>query len=160
MNWCQPETLSSLVVNCCFFFPSSSLAQAFASPIFRRMGGPSGNPYANNRHADVLNEEPTDETAKLRLCEEVKNRAKGSGRVFFLGNKSSFQCGHFFNLQVLFTKVGQPDWIISGGNPSFHTEGSLTRRSDQMIRKKPKPWQLGASKLCMFWCLGFWHQEC
>ena len=41
------------------------------------MGGPSGNPYANNRHADVLNEEPTDETAKLRLCEEVKNRAKG-----------------------------------------------------------------------------------
>ena len=88
MNWCQPETLSSLVVNCCFFFPSSSLAQAFASPDFRRMGGPSGNPYANNRHADVLNEEPTDETAKLRLCEEVKNRAKGSGQVFFLGNKS------------------------------------------------------------------------
>ncbi|CAK9012347.1 Protein STIP1 homolog [Durusdinium trenchii] len=40
--------------------------------------GPSGNPYANNRHADVLNEEPVDEAAKLRLCEEVKNRAKGS----------------------------------------------------------------------------------
>ena len=79
---------------------------------------------------------------------------------FFLGNKSSFQCGHFFNLQFLFTKVGQPDWIFSGGNPSFHTEGFLTRRSDQMTRKKAKPWQLGASKLCMFWCLGFWHQQC
>ena len=41
------------------------------------MGGPSGNPYANNRHADVLNEDPPDEPGKLRLCEEVKNRAKG-----------------------------------------------------------------------------------
>ncbi|CAL1164513.1 unnamed protein product [Cladocopium goreaui] len=42
------------------------------------MGGPSGNPYANNRHADVLNDEPVEEAAKLRLCEEVKNRAKGA----------------------------------------------------------------------------------
>ncbi|CAJ1442495.1 unnamed protein product [Effrenium voratum] len=42
------------------------------------MGGPAGNPYANNRHADVLNEAPQDEPAKLRLCEEVKNRAKGA----------------------------------------------------------------------------------
>ena len=46
---------------------------------FGAMGGPSGNPYANNRHADVLNDEPTDEAAKLRLCDEVKNRAKGRG---------------------------------------------------------------------------------
>eukprot|EP00440_Ansanella_granifera_P050148 gb/GFBE01054351.1/.p1 GENE.gb/GFBE01054351.1/~~gb/GFBE01054351.1/.p1 ORF type:complete len:394 (+),score=144.74 gb/GFBE01054351.1/:1-1182(+) len=42
------------------------------------MAGPTGNPYASNRHADVLNEEPTDEGAKLRLVEEVKNRAKGA----------------------------------------------------------------------------------
>lgn len=42
------------------------------------MAGPTGNPYAGNRHADVLNEEPTDEAAKLRLVEEVKNRAKGA----------------------------------------------------------------------------------
>jgi hypothetical protein len=42
------------------------------------MGGPSGNPYAINRHADVLNDEPVEEAAKLRLCEEVKNRAKGT----------------------------------------------------------------------------------
>jgi len=42
------------------------------------MAGPTGNPYANNRHADVLNEEPTDDAAKLRLVEEVKNRAKGA----------------------------------------------------------------------------------
>mmetsp|Transcript_15336 Transcript_15336/g.23417 ORF Transcript_15336/g.23417 Transcript_15336/m.23417 type:complete len:400 (+) Transcript_15336:94-1293(+) len=40
--------------------------------------GPGSNPYAANRHADVLNEEPTDETAKLRLVEEIKNRAKGA----------------------------------------------------------------------------------
>lgn len=42
------------------------------------MGGPTSNPFAGNRHADVLNEEPADETGKLRLCEEVKNRAKGA----------------------------------------------------------------------------------
>lgn len=42
------------------------------------MAGVSANPYAGNRHADVLNEEPTDEAAKLRLVEEVKNRAKGA----------------------------------------------------------------------------------
>jgi len=42
------------------------------------MAGPTGNPYAGNRHADVLSEEPTDEAAKLRLVEEVKNRAKGA----------------------------------------------------------------------------------
>jgi len=42
------------------------------------MAGPTGNPYASNRHADVLNEEPTDEAAKMRLLEEVKNRAKGA----------------------------------------------------------------------------------
>lgn len=42
------------------------------------MAGPSANPYAGNRHADVLHEEPTDEAAKLRLVEEVKNRAKGA----------------------------------------------------------------------------------
>jgi len=42
------------------------------------MGGPGANPYASNRHADVLNEEPTEEAAKIRLCEEVKNRAKGA----------------------------------------------------------------------------------
>jgi len=41
-------------------------------------GGPTGNPYSSNRHADVLNEEPTEEGAKLRLVEEVKNRAKGA----------------------------------------------------------------------------------
>lgn len=38
----------------------------------------SANPFANNRHADVLNVEPEDDAAKLRLCEEVKNRAKGA----------------------------------------------------------------------------------
>lgn len=42
------------------------------------MNGPSSNPYAGNRHADVLHLEPTDETAKVRLVEEVKNRAKGA----------------------------------------------------------------------------------
>jgi len=42
------------------------------------MAGPTSNPYSSNRHADVLNEEPTDEAAKIRLCEEVKNRAKGA----------------------------------------------------------------------------------
>lgn len=41
-------------------------------------GGPGSNPYAANRHADVLHEEPTDEAAKMRLVEEVKNRAKGA----------------------------------------------------------------------------------
>lgn len=42
------------------------------------MVGMTGNPYAANRHADVLNEEPSDEPAKMRLVEEVKNRAKGA----------------------------------------------------------------------------------
>lgn len=42
------------------------------------MAGPTGNPYASNRHADVLSEEPQDEPQKLRLAEEVKNRAKGA----------------------------------------------------------------------------------
>lgn len=42
------------------------------------MNGPAGNPYASNRHADVLSEHPTDDAGKLRLCEEVKNRAKGA----------------------------------------------------------------------------------
>jgi len=41
-------------------------------------GGPGSNPYAANRHADVLGEEPTDDAAKMRLLEEVKNRAKGA----------------------------------------------------------------------------------
>jgi len=40
--------------------------------------GPGGNPYAGNRHADVLSEEPKDEAGKLKLLEEVKNRAKGA----------------------------------------------------------------------------------
>merc|ERR1719486_1106184 len=40
--------------------------------------GVTGNPYAAQHHADVMNEEPTDEAAKLRLVEEVKNRAKGA----------------------------------------------------------------------------------
>lgn len=42
------------------------------------MAGPGVNPYAANRHADVLNETPADEAGKLRLVEEVKNRAKGA----------------------------------------------------------------------------------
>eukprot|EP00933_Yihiella_yeosuensis_P082344 TRINITY_DN9619_c0_g2_i1.p1 TRINITY_DN9619_c0_g2~~TRINITY_DN9619_c0_g2_i1.p1 ORF type:complete len:392 (+),score=110.33 TRINITY_DN9619_c0_g2_i1:86-1261(+) len=42
------------------------------------MGGPGMNPYASNRHADVLCEDPVDEAAKIRLVEEVKNRAKGA----------------------------------------------------------------------------------
>lgn len=42
------------------------------------MSGPAANPYSSNRHADVLNEEPKDEAAKLRLVEEIKNRAKGA----------------------------------------------------------------------------------
>jgi hypothetical protein len=42
------------------------------------MAGPGANPYASNRHADVLNEEPTDEAGKMRLVEEIKNRAKGA----------------------------------------------------------------------------------
>jgi len=42
------------------------------------MSGPTGNPYASNRHADVLGEDPSDVPAKLRLVEEVKNRAKGA----------------------------------------------------------------------------------
>mmetsp|Transcript_52225 Transcript_52225/g.124520 ORF Transcript_52225/g.124520 Transcript_52225/m.124520 type:complete len:405 (+) Transcript_52225:63-1277(+) len=42
------------------------------------MAGVTGNPYASNRHGDVLNEDPTDEAAKIRLVEEVKNRAKGA----------------------------------------------------------------------------------
>lgn len=42
------------------------------------MSGPTSNPYASNRHADVLNEEPTEEAAKVRLVEEIKNRAKGA----------------------------------------------------------------------------------
>jgi tetratricopeptide (TPR) repeat protein len=37
-----------------------------------------GNPYASSRHADVLDLDPPDETAKLRLVDEVKNRAKGA----------------------------------------------------------------------------------
>jgi len=40
--------------------------------------GPGSNPYSSNRHADVLGEEPTDEAAKFRLVEELKNRAKGA----------------------------------------------------------------------------------
>lgn len=42
------------------------------------MAGPGGNPYAGNRHADVLSEVPKDEPAKIRLVEEIKNRAKGA----------------------------------------------------------------------------------
>jgi len=42
------------------------------------MAGPGANPYAANRHADVINEEPVDEAGKLRLVAEVKNRAKGA----------------------------------------------------------------------------------
>lgn len=42
------------------------------------MGGPGSNPFASNRHADVLSEVPSDEAGKLRLVEEVKNRAKGA----------------------------------------------------------------------------------
>jgi len=42
------------------------------------MAGPTSNPYAGNRHADVLHEDPQDEAGKLRLVEEVKNRAKGA----------------------------------------------------------------------------------
>jgi tetratricopeptide (TPR) repeat protein len=42
------------------------------------MNGPSSNPYSGNRHADVLHLEPTEESAKVRLVEEVKNRAKGA----------------------------------------------------------------------------------
>lgn len=42
------------------------------------MAGPCGNPYANSRHADVLNVDPPDDDAKLRLVEEVKARAKGA----------------------------------------------------------------------------------
>jgi len=38
----------------------------------------SSNPFGNNRHADVLNEDPTDDDAKLRLVGEVKHRAKGA----------------------------------------------------------------------------------
>eukprot|EP00971_Amphidinium_carterae_P121697 2410108-Amphidinium_carterae.1 len=34
------------------------------------MSGPTGNPYASNRHADVLGEDPSDVPAKLRLVEE------------------------------------------------------------------------------------------
>lgn len=91
MNLCSPEKLSSLVVNC-FFSRAFLNGSSFYLPNFledSRMGGPSGNPYANNRHADVLNEEPTDETAKLRLCEEVKNRAKGSACFLLLLGKTS-----------------------------------------------------------------------
>lgn len=40
--------------------------------------GPGMNPYAGNRHADVLNVDPEDEAGKKRLCEEVKARAKGA----------------------------------------------------------------------------------
>eukprot|EP00428_Durinskia_dybowskii_P013292 CAMPEP_0170220762 /NCGR_PEP_ID=MMETSP0116_2-20130129/10069_1 /TAXON_ID=400756 /ORGANISM="Durinskia baltica, Strain CSIRO CS-38" /LENGTH=398 /DNA_ID=CAMNT_0010471441 /DNA_START=38 /DNA_END=1234 /DNA_ORIENTATION=- len=40
--------------------------------------GPTGNPYAAHRHADVLNESPADDDSKLRLVEEIKNRAKGA----------------------------------------------------------------------------------
>lgn len=42
------------------------------------MAGVTSNPYANNRHADVLNEEPKDDDAKMRLVNEIKNRAKGA----------------------------------------------------------------------------------
>lgn len=42
------------------------------------MSGPGANPYAANRHADVMHEEPTDDAAKMRLVGEVKNRAKGA----------------------------------------------------------------------------------
>jgi hypothetical protein len=42
------------------------------------MSGIGSNPYAGNRHADVLGAEPTEEGEKLRLLEEVKNRAKGA----------------------------------------------------------------------------------
>eukprot|EP00929_Paragymnodinium_shiwhaense_P038701 TRINITY_DN20428_c0_g1_i1.p1 TRINITY_DN20428_c0_g1~~TRINITY_DN20428_c0_g1_i1.p1 ORF type:complete len:401 (+),score=144.26 TRINITY_DN20428_c0_g1_i1:70-1272(+) len=42
------------------------------------MTGPAANPYASNRHADVLHEDPSDEPTKKRLCEEVKMRAKGA----------------------------------------------------------------------------------
>lgn len=41
-------------------------------------GGVSENPFLGNRHADVLSENPTDPDARGRLCEEVKNRAKGA----------------------------------------------------------------------------------
>lgn len=42
------------------------------------MAAPGANPYAGNAHADVLNDEPADDGAKLRLVEEIKNRAKGA----------------------------------------------------------------------------------
>jgi tetratricopeptide (TPR) repeat protein len=42
------------------------------------MAALSSNPFASNRHADVLSVEPTDEAGKLRLLEEVKHRAKGA----------------------------------------------------------------------------------
>jgi hypothetical protein len=44
------------------------------------MAGPGCNPFASNRHADVLNENPADydEAGKLRLVEEIKSRAKGA----------------------------------------------------------------------------------
>jgi len=42
------------------------------------MSGPSMNPYAGSMHADVLSEEPKDEPGKLRLVDEVKNRAKAA----------------------------------------------------------------------------------
>jgi hypothetical protein len=38
----------------------------------------TSNPFANSRHADVLNAEPDNDDAKRRLVEEVKNRAKGA----------------------------------------------------------------------------------
>jgi len=58
---------------------SVQLAQfSSGAPLPAKMAGPTSNPYSGNRHADVLNEEPVDETAKLRLAEEVKNRAKGA----------------------------------------------------------------------------------
>ena len=98
-----------------FFFPEQFwTARAFASPIFRRMGGPSGNPYANNRHADVLNEEPTDETAKLRLCEEVKNRAKGAASPSFL---------FFWKKHEAETGGGSFTWCVSWFTKGLRKEG-------------------------------------
>jgi len=48
-------------------------------PVLRRPAPMiSSNPFGNNRHADVLNEDPTDDDAKLRLVAEVKHRAKGA----------------------------------------------------------------------------------
>merc|ERR1719223_1544192 len=73
------------------------------------MSGPGANPYASNRHADVMNEDPADEAGKLRLVEEVKNRAKGA---FQQKDMPSAELLYGKAIQVLDTLPGKQEAVL------------------------------------------------